>query len=220
MHCINVVLIPPEQATDQKHIALPYDWKMQFVHEDASYQNAILISTDYFGGGGEQRATVIKDGQVVKRVEWNKDTYHPINDALRYFGLKKNEGEDEFDTIHLGRYRSDEDINDEMRSKYDSYDDSEVKTPASGTSLESWIEKIISENFKKGVVFLYNPNSSVWDEIENISMRNTVMKNFETEQEFENYLNSDDCHENIVQHFTQTWVNGKVDNSIVQRVRG
>lgn len=114
MHCIHAILIPPFQATDQKHIVLPHGWKMQFVHEDAKYENAIIISTDYFGGGGEQSAVVIKDFQIVRAVDWNKDKWHPINDALRFFGLQKGKDNDEFDTINLGHYRSDEDISKEL----------------------------------------------------------------------------------------------------------
>lgn len=109
MHCINVVLLPPTETTNEEFVSLPQGWKM-LLKSDEKFNNAIYVSTDYFGGGGEQYATVIKEGVELPNETWNTDKYRPINDALRYFGLKKDKNSDEFDTIHLGRYRSNEDV--------------------------------------------------------------------------------------------------------------
>jgi hypothetical protein len=36
--------------------------------------------------------------------------YNPINKALKMMGIKAKKGMDEFDTINLGRYRTNEDF--------------------------------------------------------------------------------------------------------------
>ena len=60
-----------------------------------------IIFTDYFGGMGEQYATVYSAGKVVM-----EETKGGINQALKTIGVCKNGDLDEFDTICLGRYRS------------------------------------------------------------------------------------------------------------------
>lgn len=60
------------------------------------------IETDYFGGFGEQSAVIFDNGL--------KKPVDSINDALKIMGVKKKSGMDEFDTIGLGNYRSNEDF--------------------------------------------------------------------------------------------------------------
>ncbi|WNO10621.1 hypothetical protein [Teredinibacter sp. KSP-S5-2] len=60
-----------------------------------------IIFTDYFGGFGEQYATVYSAGKVAM-----EEMEGGINQALRTIGVFKKGGLDEFDTICLGRYRS------------------------------------------------------------------------------------------------------------------
>lgn len=71
-----------------------------------------LISTEYFGGWGEQYATVCEAGQVLMPA-----TSDGINAALRLLGVRRRLKPqpldvrggllmDEFDTIGLGQYRS------------------------------------------------------------------------------------------------------------------
>ena len=60
------------------------------------------IQTDYFGGCGEQYASV-KLGRSMK-------TCSSINEALRLIGIEAKDGMDEFDTIGLGQYRSTEEV--------------------------------------------------------------------------------------------------------------
>ncbi len=60
-----------------------------------------LVMTEYFGGVGEQYASVYSgDKQVMPETE------NGINEALKIVGVVKEDGKDEFDTINLGKYRS------------------------------------------------------------------------------------------------------------------
>jgi hypothetical protein len=73
------------------------------------------ISTDYFGGAGHQTAKVFIDNKKVydksSEFDWKEN---PINDALKMLGVEHKPGADEFDTIGLGRYRSNADFNHEV----------------------------------------------------------------------------------------------------------
>ena len=60
-----------------------------------------VISTDYFGGVGEQYAIVYNSGKVIM-----EETENGINHALKILGVRTKENQDEFDTISLYRYRS------------------------------------------------------------------------------------------------------------------
>jgi hypothetical protein len=69
------------------------------------------ITTDYFGGGGYQTAKLWEDGEVT----YNKSSEYdwgisPINNVLKEMGVVSDSTMDEFDTINLGRYRSNEDF--------------------------------------------------------------------------------------------------------------
>lgn len=67
------------------------------------------VSTEYFGGAGGQDALVWRDGSVVFRAEDNEDWPNsPISQALRFLGVKATDGQDEFDTVQLGKHRSTE----------------------------------------------------------------------------------------------------------------
>lgn len=59
-----------------------------------------LVETDYFGGVGEQFATVYENG--VRRFNV---TEGGINKALGLIGVEKAHGKDEFETVGLGKYR-------------------------------------------------------------------------------------------------------------------
>lgn len=75
--------------------------------KDASGSESIAyIETEYFGGEGGQGALVAKDGQIVFGPSGDDQS---INTALRMIGVKHGDACDEFDTIELGRYRSNED---------------------------------------------------------------------------------------------------------------
>lgn len=83
-------------------------------------QNALIIAagagrlayieTNYFGGTGSQAAAVFAAGAItvrasipVGREPIGRDG--PINTALRALGVEASAGEDEFDTVGLGRFR-------------------------------------------------------------------------------------------------------------------
>jgi hypothetical protein len=67
------------------------------------------ISTDYFGGSGHQEAKLF----VNNKKEYDESSEHdymvtPINDVLQMLGVSKKDGHDEFDTIGLSNFRSNE----------------------------------------------------------------------------------------------------------------
>jgi len=69
------------------------------------------ISTDYFGGSGHQEAKLF----VNNKKEYDKSSEfdfseRPINTVLKMMGLISNNGMDEFDTINLSNYRSNQDF--------------------------------------------------------------------------------------------------------------
>lgn len=70
------------------------------------------ISTDYFGGMGNQRAKLTINNKVVYDADDEYDfSLRPINTVLEKMGVVKNNGMDEFDTIGLGNYRRNYDFN-------------------------------------------------------------------------------------------------------------
>jgi hypothetical protein len=70
------------------------------------------ISTDYFGGFGSQTAKLFVDNKIEYEGD-NEFVYgmSPINDVLKKMGIVRKDGMDEFDTIGLGNYRTNEDFN-------------------------------------------------------------------------------------------------------------
>ena len=77
---------------------------------DASAQGPIaFVETDYFEGRGAQVATACVGGSVVtskERQGEGQGEARPINSALRAIGVARAPGEDEFDTVCLGKFRS------------------------------------------------------------------------------------------------------------------
>jgi hypothetical protein len=63
-----------------------------------------IISTDYFGGMGQQFASVFKDQNLVS------DSLTTINKALNFFGVERQGNLDEFDTVGLDKIRSQPDF--------------------------------------------------------------------------------------------------------------
>lgn len=73
------------------------------------------ISTDYFGGSGNQSAKLFVNNKKVydkSDEHYGSDKYasSPINEVLKMIGVVKINGMDEFDTIGLGKYRSNNDL--------------------------------------------------------------------------------------------------------------
>ena len=69
------------------------------------------IETDYFGGSGHQSAKLFVNN---KRVYNESDEFsfgvNPINDVLKLMNVECKPGMDGFDTIGLGKYRSNSDF--------------------------------------------------------------------------------------------------------------
>lgn len=72
-----------------------------FFAKELGLKEYAIIYTDYFGGVGEQYATVYNDGVVTM-----PETINGINKALKQIGVTCKQGLDEFDTLGLGMYRT------------------------------------------------------------------------------------------------------------------
>lgn len=67
------------------------------------------ITTDYFGGPGHQTAKLYDCGKkIYDEDDEYKHEVNPINDVLKLMGIIRKDGMDEFDTIGLSKYRSNE----------------------------------------------------------------------------------------------------------------
>ena len=70
-----------------------------------------VLSTDYFGGAGYQEGKLFvnnkKEYEASSEFNWRST---PINDVLEMLGVVKI-GMDEFDTVGLSNFRSNEDFN-------------------------------------------------------------------------------------------------------------
>jgi hypothetical protein len=66
----------------------------------------VHVETDYFGGAGEQSAA-FWDGKGAKTYKAKRSG--AIDHALNLLGIQALDGVDEFDTLGLGNYRSNED---------------------------------------------------------------------------------------------------------------
>jgi hypothetical protein len=75
-----------------------------------------IISTDYFGGMGQQFASVYKNETLVS------ESITTINQALEYLGVKRENGLDEFDTVGLEKIRSQPDMLDKYRQLCEKHD--------------------------------------------------------------------------------------------------
>lgn len=74
------------------------------------------VETDYFGGQGRQNAVLWRDGTLVLQPaelpsgSSRSRSLWPINAVLRGLGVSAALGHDEFDTLGVGRWRSNEAI--------------------------------------------------------------------------------------------------------------
>ena len=124
-HCISIYLVRKEDIRDEKITNITEDKKSNIVKfielncgifattkpiTKKKYEMVAHIETDYFGGSGYQAATLFINGKEV----YSKSSEHefrvsPINDVLKLMGVNKT-SLDEFDTIGLGNYRSNDDF--------------------------------------------------------------------------------------------------------------
>ena len=82
------------------------------IREFGKDKTIAVISTDYFGGAGEQAAKLFVNNkkEYDKSSEFNISE-RPINTVLKMMGISRKEGMDEFDTIGLSNFRSNRDFN-------------------------------------------------------------------------------------------------------------
>jgi hypothetical protein len=120
MHCIDIFLAKKSEIESDKRIKFKELAEGIVAILDGIEEKDLLkerliasISTDYFGGCGNQSATVWLNGNVIYEIDDEEfPRSSPINEALRLLGVKRKEGMDEFDTIRLGNYRSQKDFED------------------------------------------------------------------------------------------------------------
>ena len=128
-HCISVYLIRKTELRDEKINSVVNDSKptnvkwveldegilattrIPNIKEFGKDKTIALISTDYFGGSGNQSAKVFMNNQKIldqnDEFDWK---LNPINSALKLLGVNRKDGMDEFDTIGLSKYRSNGDF--------------------------------------------------------------------------------------------------------------
>lgn len=135
MHAISVYLLKVEDLRDDKLNSLLENKETSFkikngeinwtllgegivattkIPKSKEWQSGKLICkivTDYFGGFGDQSAKLYRDDTILMNEDTRKDPdSNPINQALKMMGVKAKTGMDEFDTINLSRYRTNEDF--------------------------------------------------------------------------------------------------------------
>lgn len=130
MHCISVYLIRKSDLRDEKIDNILEDksgneivWTEMncdilattHIPDRENFGKGKMIakiSTDYFGGSGSQRAKLFVDNKIEYEADDEYDySLRPINEVLKKIGIVGKEGMDEFDTIGLGNYRTNEDFN-------------------------------------------------------------------------------------------------------------
>lgn len=119
MHCITVLLCKQEDVRSNTEYSVnlgagiaAIKSKTHEAFEKMSKGRIIaLVSTDYFGGSGNQESEVWQDGNLVLKLD---DSFYtslkPINSALSLLGVVSEEGKDQFDTVGLGKFRTDSDF--------------------------------------------------------------------------------------------------------------
>jgi hypothetical protein len=112
---INSVLENKEKSEEIKWTELPHDilatTHISNIREFGKDKTIAKISTDYFGGAGHQEAKLF----VNNKKEYDNSSEfdfseRPINTVLKKMGIKTKGSMDEFDTINLSNYRSNEDF--------------------------------------------------------------------------------------------------------------
>ena len=130
MHCISVYLIKKSELRHEKIdmiLESKSDSKIFWtemksdilatlyipnIEEFGKDKTIAFITTDYFGGMGNQSAKLIINNFIIYDKDDEYDyNLRPINTVLKKMGVVKNDGMDEFDTIGLGNYRTNNDFN-------------------------------------------------------------------------------------------------------------
>jgi len=144
-HCISVIIIRESNIKEgyKEYISLPQGFALLPQQEDKSMliEPYLEIDTDYFGGCGEQYATLFINNKV-EEIE----TRDPIDEGLKMLGVISNDDMDEFDTINLGRYRDYSDIEKKLPSYKESQDVNNSNEPLL-LNFETHLEKDENGNY-------------------------------------------------------------------------
>jgi hypothetical protein len=129
-HCISVFLLRKEELRNSKLETILEDKtqnQIKFTELDGGVlattnipnikefgkdKTIAKIETDYFGGAGHQEGKLFVNNE--KKYEGSSEfnwSERPINTILMKMGIEPKPGMDLFDTIGLGRYRSNKDFN-------------------------------------------------------------------------------------------------------------
>lgn len=127
-HCIDAILINKKELRNDKinqtlgqstsdikwtelsHNILATTY-ISNIKEFSKGKTLAIISTDYFGGIGEQEAKVLHNGEVILNQNTEFDfKLKPINSALKLLNVTCDKDKDEFDTIGLSNFRSNSDF--------------------------------------------------------------------------------------------------------------
>lgn len=143
MHSVNLILIKKSELRNSKissiiddgtypKLDVPYLMLPQGIMAFPTLEKAdvcenfgsgitfMVISTDYFGGAGDQSAslneTIIRSGKFFhyKTIKISRDV-NAIDKLLAEYGVNCVGGQDEFDSIDLGRYRTNDEYIKEIR---------------------------------------------------------------------------------------------------------
>lgn len=121
-HCINAIITKDFDNVTYPHVKLPQGLIMIPANLSAQYDDEFIkdrlfveIYTDYFGGCGNQGAVAYLNGVQIKKYfdnEYNFDIESsPINYAMaEQFGITPDGRNDIFDTLGLGQYRDQDDL--------------------------------------------------------------------------------------------------------------
>ena len=132
MHSINAYVTKKEffdghEEEFPKHVNVKQDFVLFLADSKGDVSDSIgtfvNVNTDYFGGFGDQSAVFYRGGANV--FQSNEDD--SINQALAKLGVSRSESEDEFDSIGLGNYRSEQDIINKNEIPVEIIDPSEVR---------------------------------------------------------------------------------------------
>lgn len=129
MHCISVYLINKKELRSDKidtlfegksntikfielGAGILATTKIPNIREFGKDKTIAKIETDYFGGSGSQSAKLFVNGKKIYDKSDEQDwSARPINQVLKQLGVQIDKNyHDEFDTVGLGKYRTNEDF--------------------------------------------------------------------------------------------------------------
>lgn len=128
-HCISLYLIRKSDLRNDKIESVindsksnELDWveldsgimaieRIPNIREFGSNKTIAYVTTEYFAGWGTQTAKVFMNNKKILDQNDEIDVkIKPINSALKLLGVERKDGMDEFDTVGLGKIRSNYDL--------------------------------------------------------------------------------------------------------------